>query len=509
MAKRFVCTSSEPIVQTKAGKIRGFILDGTYTFHGIKYADAKRFMMPTPVQPWDGVKDALSYGHIAPVPMPDRPDGDLLVPHRFWPQSEDCQYLNIWSQSVDPSAKKPVLFWIHGGGFFNGSSVEMVAYDGENLSKFGDVVVVTINHRLNFLGYLDLSSFGARYANSGNCGQADIVAALEWVKANIANFGGDPDNVTIFGQSGGGAKCNALLQTPSADGLFQKAIMMSGVGGRRPSAPRKDRELVEGMLSELGYGVDEIEKIETLPLDTLQKAFMKVVPTLGANGMMVFMMLGPTKNDWYVGDPYEVGFTKHAQTVPVMVGSVIAEMSRAKRIDNKDALSAAERKAYIVEQFGAEAADELIRLFKEAYPDKNELILRDMTNRLGTLEYCDTKAEQSSAPTYNYMFSFTFPYDDGKPAWHCADIPFVFHNAEKVAVCNVPGVSDKLEQIVSGAWVNFARYGMPGVLPVPEWPAYSKDCEATMIFDENCRAGVAYDKALMELHKKVAPPAMF
>ncbi|MFR5121391.1 MAG: carboxylesterase family protein [Neglectibacter timonensis] len=229
MAKMFVCSKTEPIVQTKAGKLRGFILDGTYTFHGIKYADAKRFQMPTEVEPWDGVKDALSYGFVSPMLSQDTPNGEVMVPHRYWPMDENCQYLNVWTQTLDQDAKKPVLLWLHGGGFAAGSSIEQQAYDGENMSKYGDAVVVSLNHRLNILGYLDLSPFGEKYANSGNAGNADMVAALRWIHDNIAAFGGDPENVTIFGQSGGGMKVWTLMQTPSADGLFHKGVIQSGL----------------------------------------------------------------------------------------------------------------------------------------------------------------------------------------------------------------------------------------------------------------------------------------
>ncbi|MFQ7749118.1 MAG: carboxylesterase family protein, partial [Eubacteriales bacterium] len=220
MAKKFVCSTTEPVVSTKAGKVRGFCVDGTYTFHGIKYADADRFQMPRPVEPWDGVKDALSYGYVSPMLDKETAVGEIMVPHRYWPKDENCQYLNIWSQSLCEEAKKPVMVWLHGGGFSAGSSIEQMAYDGENLSKFGDVVVVTLNHRLNILGYLDLSPYGEKYKNSGNAGNADLVAALQWVHDNIAAFGGDPENVTIFGQSGGGGKVSSLMQTPAADGLF-------------------------------------------------------------------------------------------------------------------------------------------------------------------------------------------------------------------------------------------------------------------------------------------------
>ena len=211
MARQFLCSEATTVATTK-GKLRGCQLDGTYIFQGIKYADAKRFGMPCPVKPWEGVKDALSYGYVCPLLNQDVPNGELMVPHRYWPMNENCQYLNIWTQSLEKSAKKPVMVWLHGGGFAAGSSIEQVAYDGENMSKYGDVVVVSLNHRLNILGYMNLSGYGEKYANSGNAGSADMVAALRWIHDNIESFGGDPDNVTLFGQSGGGMKVWSLMQ---------------------------------------------------------------------------------------------------------------------------------------------------------------------------------------------------------------------------------------------------------------------------------------------------------
>ena len=507
MVRNFICTSDNPVVKTKEGKLRGYIYDETYTFHGIKYAEADRYMPPRRISPWEGVKDAVNYGEVAPGSNPAI-GHDIICPHMFWPESEDCLFLNIWTRSVDPSAKKPVMFWIHGGGFSAGSSIEQVAYDGANLCKYGDVVVVSINHRLNFLGYLDLSPFGEKYRNSGNCGQADIVTALEWVRDNIANFGGDPGNVTIFGQSGGGAKCTALLQTPSADGLFHKSIMMSGTGGRRPKRERKDREIVEKAIEKLGFGLGEIEKIETVELDALTRAIKAALTETGVmrGNMMPF---GPTPNDWYVGDPYEVGFTPHARTIPIMVGSVFAEFSRAAPIPKKDDLTSEERRKFIVDTLGDEYTDKLIELFRQAYPGKNEIYLRDMSNRLGTLEYCTEKASQSSAPTYNYVFSLIFPIYDGIASWHCADIPFVFHNTDKVLYCNVPGISERLEDQVCSSFVSFARSGNPNNKHIPEWREFKPGMEATMIFDAETRAGIDFDKALMDVHKNVMPSFPF
>ena len=219
MGDCFYCSKAEPVVQTKAGKIRGFKMNSTYTFHGIKYADADRFQMPREVKPWKGIKNALAYGYVCPMLMQDHPLMEVMIPHRYWPMDENCQYLNIWTQSLDPEAKKPVMVWLHGGGFFAGSSIEQVAYEGDHLSEYGDVVVVSLNHRLNILGYLDLSAYGEKYYNSANVGNADMVAALHWIQDNIAGFGGDPGNVTLFGQSGGGMKVYSLMNTPAAEGL--------------------------------------------------------------------------------------------------------------------------------------------------------------------------------------------------------------------------------------------------------------------------------------------------
>ena len=191
-----------PVLHTTSGDLKGYFYDGVYIYKGIPYAYADRFQMPVPSK-WDGVKDATNYGFVCPLQNQDTPNGELMVPHRYWPQDEHCQSLNIWTNKLDPEAKKPVLVWFHGGGYAAGSSIEQVAYDGVSIAKKGDSILVSVNHRLNILGYLDLSPFGEKYKNSANAGHADMVAALKWVHDKIALFGGDPENVTIFGQSGG------------------------------------------------------------------------------------------------------------------------------------------------------------------------------------------------------------------------------------------------------------------------------------------------------------------
>jgi para-nitrobenzyl esterase len=206
-----------PVVQVQGGKLRGF-RDGKSTiFLGIPYAEAERFELPKPVTPWEGIKSAQAWGPVSPIPNMTEPGIDEFVfPHRYWLENEHCQVLNIWTQDLTPAARKPVMVWMHGGGFTNGSSMESYAYEGKNLSEFGDVVVVSLNHRLNIIGTLDLSAYGPQYAQSRYAGTADLVSALQWVHDNIESFGGDPGNVTIFGQSGGGSKVARMMHTPVA-----------------------------------------------------------------------------------------------------------------------------------------------------------------------------------------------------------------------------------------------------------------------------------------------------
>ena len=508
MARQFLCDASTT-VETKAGKLRGYQVDGTYIFQGIKYADAKRFQAPVPVKPWEGVKDALSYGYVCPLMNQEVPNGELMVPHRYWPMDENCQYLNIWTSSLDKNAKKPVMVWLHGGGFFAGSSIEQVAYDGENLCKTGDVVVVSLNHRLNILGYLDLSAYGEKYANSANAGNDDMVAALLWIRDNIERFGGDPDNVTLFGQSGGGMKVTCLLQTPAADGLFHKGVIQSGVLDKFGEPERTDAApIIEALLAELGLGVSEVEQLETIPYATLAQAYNKVAPALAAAGE--YVGTNPIKNDFYMGDPREFGFTEHAKTIPLMIGTVFGEFAFGPGLENKYQLSEDEIEVLLEKKYGS-LAKEMVPLFKAAYPDKNlgDLLVVDGLFRIPTVDYVKHRSVHTKTPIYSYLFTYEFPIEGGKPAWHCSEIPFVFHNTDKVAVCNIPGVSDRVEERMSSAWISFARYGNPNCSALPDWPASKPGDEATMIFDRNCEVRHNHDHALMEVLAKTKPSLPF
>lgn len=497
MVRDFHC-GADTVAKTADGNLRGFFLDGLYIFQGIRYAEARRFHAPEPVKPWEGVRDATNYGYICPVANEPMPTGELLIPHRFWPSNEHCQYLNVWTPALDASAGKPVIVWLHGGGYSSGSSIEQVAYEGDALAACADAVVVTLNHRLNILGFLDMSSFGEEYANSVNAGMADIVEALRWVRRNIAAFGGDPGNVTLIGQSGGGGKISTLLQTPAAEGLFHKAILMSGIfeGGERE--PVDHREFILDTMELLGISREEPEKLEKVPYDVLMRAFNKAaLKKLREEQKLINW--GPVPNDWYLGDPMKVGFSEYAKTVPTIAGTVIAEFGGFG--------PAAQGGAEALKQAYGDRAEALTAMFAAAYPDKDPLTLLklDVGARRATTRYIEEKAQVSSAPAYLYVFALDFEIDGRKPAWHCSDIPFVFHNASRVPSANIPGVTEKLEQEVAGAVAAFARTGDPNHSGMALWPAYEDGRKATMIFDRSTRAGENYDRDLIEELHALAP----
>lgn len=505
MARQFFCSQTGPVVQTRQGKLRGFQVDGTYTFYGIPYAEAGRFQMPREPEPWEGIRDALSYGFVCPLLQQDTPNGEIIVPHRYWPMDEHCQNLNVWTQTLEPDARKPVMVWLHGGGFSAGSSIEQTAYDGENMSRCGDVVVVSVNHRLNILGYLDLAPFGEKYRHSANAGNADLVAALRWVHENIAAFGGDPENVTIFGQSGGGMKVWTLMQTPAADGLFHKGIIQSGVIDEFVgNEPTDSRPIVLALLHELGLDETEVEQLETVPYHRLAEAYNKVAPALKEAGEYVGCV--PVPDDFYLGDPRVIGFTEHAKTIPVMIGTVFGEFTFGCAFEDKYAAPMAEKRALLEKKYGADT-EALLRLFAEAYPEKDpsDLLCLDSLFRAPTRDFVLKKAACPQAPTYSYLFSYEFPYNGGCVAWHCAEIPFVFHNTCLVPVCNLPGVSDRLEEQIFGAWISFARYGNPNIPALPQWAPSTPEDEAVMIFDRVCKVKHNFDAQLIALHQKAAP----
>ena len=507
--KAFSMSKTSPIVETPKGKLRGFHYDGVDHFYGIRYAKAKRFQMPEPIPAWEGVKDAGSYGMNCPVLSEPMPVGEVMTPHRFWPSSEHCQYLNLWTKSCDPNAKRPVLFWIHGGGYSSGSGIEQVCYDGFNLAKDDDVVVVTVNHRLNAFGYLDMSDFGDKYWNSVNVGMADLVEALRWVRDNIACFGGDPDNVTIFGQSGGGGKVTVLGQIPEAEGLFHKMIVMSGVipsGDFSSSCTPK--ELVLEILGNLNIPEAEVERLEKVPVPQFIWAVNKAVKTMEGQGKRVGW--APKPNAYYTCDPLDGDFSASSLKIPTMVGTVIAEFGQVHDFGDRSKLTVEEREKYVKEYYGEEGGQKILDEFRKIYPDINEVYAADLETFFlpGTVDYVHKKAKEASAPVYNYMFAKIFDYDGGRAAWHCADIPYFFHNADFIPICQQEN-GDMLDKVMSGAFVNFARTGNPNTEGLPQWDKCEDGKMVTMVFNDTCTVKENMQDKLLPLVLQYKPPFQF
>jgi para-nitrobenzyl esterase len=494
----------EPIVETAGGKVRGAASAGIYAFKGIPYgastAGANRFQPPRPAEPWAGVRDALALGARAPQWQagPTRRPGmaTLLGPVDTSPETEDCLALHVWTPGLD-DAKRPVMVWLHGGAFHFGSANRAVT-DGANLARRGDVVVVSVNHRLNILGHLDLSAVGGeRYAHSGNAGVLDLVAALEWVRDNAERFGGDPGNVTIFGESGGGGKVSVLLAMPAARGLFHRAIIQSGAS-LRVTARERGTALAEAALQQLGVGRDSIDRLQTIPVEQLVAA---ITPAKRAVGRPELPLLdrydfGPVVDGHDLPqqpcDPAPAAFS---DTIPLLIGDTKDEATRFLVDDDavwNRTLSAAELRSRLAAVAGGEA-DRLVDLYRTRAPQANpaELLIAALTHgqfwvRSGL--FAERKAAPQRAPVCMYSLAWETPAFDGRlKAPHALDLPFVFDNTETAeATAGAAGARD-LAAAMSASWAAFARTGNPRSDALPDWPAYTADARTVMVFDRECR----------------------
>lgn len=494
------------VVQTAQGKIQGYEHDGLQIFKGIPYATARRFHAPEEVKPWEGVLDACSYGYVCPLLTNDPPRGELYVPHRFWPMNENCLNLNLWTPGTDEE-KRPVLVWLHGGGYEAGSSIEHIAYDGANLSRRGNTVVVAINHRLNVLGYFDLSDFGEEYANSGNAGGDDIIAALRWIRQNIAAFGGDPENVTVFGQSGGGAKVTTLLQSPDADGLYAKGFVMSGViGPVLADAEGSGKELAEAVMKELG--IHSVKDLETTDYAAFARAYLKVRPALKKAGKYTGGC--PHPNAYYLGDPLLHGFRKETKDVPLLVGSVFGEFASFSPLPyDREALTEEEQRVLIRKAWGENAAEALIPLFNAAYPERKtiDLLRLDFIFRAPEIRYIRERSKLNRS-TWSYLFNMDQPIDGGNTPWHCSDIPYFFGNIDLVEYphgnAEDPDLAYRLQEEAFESLIAFAKTGSPANKAVPAWPAAEPERESVLVMDEHMQVRENYDHRLMETYTQYA-----
>ena len=484
------------LVETTSGSVRGFIRDEIYTYYGIPYARATERFTPAQEYHWDGVLDAVAYG---PIAMQGN-TGD-----------NNCQNLNIWTPGVGDGEKRPVMVWLHSGAFSSGSSSGDASTDGTSLATEGDVVVVSLNHRLNVMGFLDLSAYGEKYQYSGNVGLMDIVMALEWVNENIEAFGGDPENVTIFGESGGGAKVLALMTTPYAEGLFHKGINESGIldsSGITFTAQEVSRRVAELTLEKLSVAPENIEELQTIPYSRLTSASDSAMAEAAREYGLE--LLGQTSMQWLptIDGDYlptapvtEDGFAETGRDIPLMVGTNLAELNgfMAMMTDRSD-WDEAETMSQLESAYG-DNAQAIADAFASAYPHKalSDALYVDTAHRQPALKLLHHKLMQGGAPVYAYVYTWESPESGGRMlATHGAEIPFVFHNIEYSAMAGTSDEAKALEQAMSRAWLAFAHTGDPGTEELP-WPAYDGENGATMIFDNDPYVGFHHDRALLDL----------
>ena len=504
---RTISTPRSAIAKTQYGKIRGYLDDGVFIFKGVPYgqttAGENRWLPAKPPTPWKDELSTLVYGANCPQNLhpwtateqtfiQDWVDGWL---------SEDMLKLNIWTPSL--SGKRPVMVYLHGGGFSFGSSYELSAHDGAQMARHHDVVQVSVNHRLNILGFFDVAQIGgSAYEDSANVGMTDLVAALGWVRDNIEHFGGDPDRVMIYGQSGGGSKVTTLMGMPSAAGLFHRAAAQSGGGGNIPSREQQ-RELARLVMKDLGLAPNDIQSLQKMEWSKLFAAGNAAAAKINPPGPR---MAGPGAP----GTP-RVGWSpcvdgkiidmrsffdaapEVSKHVPMLIGSVTEEGNRMSEQPTED-----EWRANLTNAYGEEKAVAIIAALKKAYPQKkiptlsyicsgtpglNGLAIRNNVVKMARLKH-----ELNAAPAFAYYFTWQTPILDGIPgAWHTAELQFCFDNTERCAqgTGNTPE-AQALARKMASSWATFAATGNPSI-PALKWEPTDAQSNRTMIWDNECR----------------------
>jgi para-nitrobenzyl esterase len=483
------------IATTSNGPIRGRMDNrGLYVFKGVRYGAPPvgdlRFKPPRKPAPWIEVADASKYGARA-----IQAAGGLMAKPDTPGMSEDCLFLNVWTPGLD-NKKRPVMVWLHGGGFSSGSGGDSIS-EGGNLARKGDVVIVSVNHRLNVFGFLQLSKeWGPEYASSGQAGMLDIVLSLEWVRDNIARFGGNPGNVTIFGESGGARKVPMLMAMPAAKGLFHKAIMQSGSGLDAPS--RADAiALGRELLKKLGIVEGDREALKRAGTQTIFDAQPQGASASSPPGQLTMPIGGfvpcvdgialPRK-------PFIPDAPSISAKIPVLIGSNKDEMTIFRARDPKFGASTDEDfTAYMHKQLPGKA-EALIRALRTAFPgySPSHLMTAMETMKgywIATVLQAERKAAQGAAPVYVYLLAWETPVDGGRlQSHHALDLPLVFNNIESERSMVGPGPEpQRLADLMSSAWIAFARSGDPNTNALPQWPPYDLKNRATMIFNLDSR----------------------
>ncbi|MGA8042359.1 MAG: carboxylesterase/lipase family protein [Terracidiphilus sp.] len=517
-----LASNSAPVVETASGKVRGFGRKGIWVFKGIPYADdtsgANRFMPPQKAKPWSGVRSSMQFGNVCPQPARGGWKNDEEAWLFSWDDGvpgEDCLRVNIWTPGIHDGKKRPVMVWLHGGGYTAGSGQELLSYDGENLARHGDVVVVSLNHRLNVFGFLNLSKYGSQFAESANVGMLDIVAALEWVRDNIAAFGGDPNLVTIFGQSGGGGKVTALMAMPSAKGLFHRAIVESG-SLMYGATEEQSQKLADALLAKLGIDASSIEKLQQIPVEQLEAAAVAVTQRpMPRSGIIDFRHIGAMLGWAPVVDgkvlprqPFAPDAPAQSAQIPLLVGTTLNEFVSA--INHPEFMEMTEDalKGRVHEAFGDKAGN-IIAAAKSVYPNALPFELWSVIAvsgvRASALTQARLKAAQGAAPAYCYQFAWQTPVLNGRPmSFHCSELAFVFDNTDRCENMTGGGpAARELAAKMSDAWIHFARTGDPNHPGLPHWAPLTAETNATMVFDTQCELRNRYDQALQDATNSV------
>jgi len=474
------------VVETSSGKIRGLVIDKVNAFKGIPYgastAGNRRFLPPVKPAAWTGVKDTLEWGPEAPQVSPHTEIPEVRATIPATGMSEDCLRLNVWTNGFGRNDKRPVMLWLHGGGFTSGNG-SYTMYDGGNLARKRDVVTVTINHRLNSFGFLHLTELGGeKYSQASNVGMLDAIAALQWVHDNIANFGGDPNNVTIFGQSGGAGKVSTLLAMPGAKGLFHRAIVQSGSNLRGISASDATKSALALMAKLNVKTADELQKV---PMDQL------IAATTATQGLR----LAPVVDGGSLPrDPFSPDAPLVSYDVPVLFGTTETEITffPGTGMDPIDDTALQARVKQAARADDAQAKH-LIDVYRQGRPGVSNIdialiVESDTRVRVGVATEAELKSASPGA-VYLYYFTWRSPVRDGKlKAFHTLEIPFVTENVDNATSMTGTGqdryaLSDKM----SAAWAAFARTGNPNHKGLPKWPKFNPTQRATMIFNNECK----------------------
>lgn len=503
-ARASCTTPRSAVAKTQYGKVRGYLDDGVLTFKGVPYGantgGENRWLPAKAPAAWDGEYPTLIYGANCPQRLHNwTPEQSFLYQWTDGWQSEDMLKVNIWTPSL--TGKRPVMFYMHGGGFTFGSAYELASQDGAQMARNHDVVSVTVNHRLNTLGFLDVSPLGgSAYADSVNVGMTDLVAALRWVRDNISNFGGDPNSIMIYGQSGGGSKVTTLLGMPSAEGLIHRASAQSGGGGNPPSA-EESREFAKRVFAELGVtDIAALQKVEWAKLNDVSNAVAaKMNPPAGVGGPTAppgtarpRVGAGPTVDGRIITmRSFYDAAPEISKNIPILFGSVSEEGNSMSSRPTE-----AQWLATLTKNYGESKAKALVAALKKAHPTKsirtlsymcgasglNTLNIRNSVTRMATLKH-----NQKAAPAYAWYFSWQSPMLEDAGAWHTAELAFCFDNTRRCdqGTGNGPE-AQALAKKMATAWANFAKTGNPSQ-PGLKWDAFDPARLQTMVFDNNCR----------------------